>query len=85
MPTQRELRLRIEPVNGLPVNDYRIRDGRVEVRLLDASGRPFPDARSDWRLLDANDIQLHHNLGTVVSKWLDVRLFAEPFTLDKTA
>jgi hypothetical protein len=68
------MRLRIESVNGSPINDYRIRDGHVELRLLDPSGHEYPGFDSRWRMLDANDIQLHHALGTVVSKWLDERI-----------
>ncbi len=80
-----ELRLRIESVNGSPINDYRIRDGLVEVRVLDSRGRPYTDSTSNWRALDRNEIQLHHVLGTVVSQWLRVRLDSEVFELDKAA
>jgi hypothetical protein len=69
-----EMRLRIESVNGAPINDYRIRDGGVEVRSLEPSGQPYPDATSDWRVLDSSDIQAHRMLRTVVWRWLRVRL-----------
>jgi hypothetical protein len=71
------MRLRIESVNGSPVNDYRIRDGRVEVRMLDPSGREYAGPESRWRMLDANEIQLHYALGTIVSKWMERRLQLE--------
>jgi hypothetical protein len=67
-------RLRIESVKGSPVNDYRTIHGSVQLRVLDSSGRALPGDRSRWRLLDDNDIQLHHALGTVVSQWLHKRL-----------
>jgi hypothetical protein len=70
------MRLRIESVNGSPINDYRIRDGCVELRLLDPSGHEYPGYGSRWRMLNANDMQLHHALGTVVSRWLEERLGA---------
>ncbi len=67
-------RLRIESMNGSPISDYRIESGRVEVRTLDPVGRSYSCPDSDWRPLDANDIQLHRVLGTVVASWLQVRL-----------
>ena len=79
------MRLRIESVNGSPVNDYRTSHGCVQVRVLDSSGRAFPGERSNWRLLDDNDIQLHHALGTVVSHWLRKRLEDEFWALEKAA
>ncbi len=85
MTTASDLHLRIEAVNASPVNDYRIRDGHVEVRLLHASGRPYAGMSGRWRVLDANDIQLHHNLRTVVSKWLRVRGGTKTVPLDKAA
>ena len=77
------MRLRIESVNGSPANDYRIMDGKVEVRLLDSTGREFPAPTSRWRRLDDNDIQMHHALKTVVSKWLHARLESEDFVHDR--
>ena len=67
------MRLRIE-VHDSPIKDYRIQDGRVQVRVLDASGRPYPDSASEWITLDDKEIQRLHALGTVVSEWLRVRL-----------
>ncbi len=67
-------RLRIESVNGSPVNDYRIHDEHVEMRLLDSSARPLPPPLSNWRTLDGGDIEFHFELETVVSKWLQARL-----------
>ncbi len=68
------MRLRIESVNGSPINDYRIRDGHVEVRVLDVAGQAWASPLGLWRVLGEDDIQLHHALGTVVSKWLQQRL-----------
>jgi hypothetical protein len=67
------MRLRIESTRGLPVNDYRIIEGRVEFRVLDSSGQPYASRASCWRTLDENEIQIHHALDTVVSKWLRAR------------
>lgn len=79
------VRLRIESIGGSPVNEYRIRGDAVEFRVLDPKGRPYGNAGSEWRAVDDCDIQLHHALGTVVSKWLDVRRGAEDTVLDKAA
>lgn len=79
------MRLRIESVKGSPVNEYLIRDGRVAFRALDPSGHEYPGAAGRWRVLDHNDIELHHALGTVVSKWLRVRFTEHTPTLQKAA
>jgi hypothetical protein len=60
--------LRIE-IPGWPVNDYQITDRRLEFRLLDSNGRPFPDQRSTWRRLRTNELVLHFRLNTVVARW----------------
>ena len=39
-------------IEGWPVNEYQIADNRLEIRILDSNGRPFPDQRSAWRRLD---------------------------------
>ncbi len=70
-------RLRIESIRGAPVNEYRIVDGRVEFRTADVQGR--------WRVLSQRDVQLHHALDTVVSRWLRVRHPAEPAELKRAA
>lgn len=79
------MRLRIESVDGAPINDYRISDDWVEVRLLDPSGHPYPGAASNWRVLDDCDLQLHRMLGTVVWRWLQARLGTEASDLDRAA
>jgi hypothetical protein len=66
-------RLRVEPNHAPFINDYRIHDGQVEVRTLDSVGHPFDLALSDWKPLDANELQLHFALGTVVAEWLQDR------------
>lgn len=71
-----EMKLRIESVSGSPINDYRIKDGHVQVRSLSPSGSAFPENHSAWRTLDEGDIQLHHALKTVVSEWLRLRFSA---------
>jgi hypothetical protein len=59
-------RLRIESARaGSPINEYRIRDGEVELRTL------LPDftRRPEWRQLNDNELLLHENLNTAVAQW----------------
>jgi hypothetical protein len=65
-----QARLRIEPAKCSPANDYRIRDGEVEFRVIE----PASHYASNWRRLDENDVQLHRALQTVVAKWIEERL-----------
>ncbi len=60
--------LRIE-IAGWPLNDYRISDKKLEFRAFDSNGQPFPDQRSTWRRLTANELVLHFRLNTVVARW----------------
>ena len=60
--------LRIE-MAGWPVNDYRITDRRLEFRVLDCNGQPFPDQRGVWRRLTASELVLHFRFNTVVAHW----------------
>jgi len=53
--------------NGLPLNHYRIRDGKLEFRWID---RRFI---SSWRTLSSEDIVMHLMLKTSVSEWLYAR------------
>ena len=55
--------LRVE-VSDLPITEYRVSDGNLEFRLLDPSGRLYPDWRSDWRRLTPSDVALHFRYGS---------------------
>jgi hypothetical protein len=65
--------LRFE-IAGLPINEYRINDGNLQMRALDPDGRTYPDGRSNWKRLVPGDIALHFRLHTVVGKWLEDRV-----------
>ena len=80
MTRKGQIQLRIESVNGSPINDYRFHRGHIEVRSLAPSGLPFPGNDSRWRVLDDGDIKIHHALGTAVSEWLRVRFGDEGAT-----
>jgi hypothetical protein len=77
--------LRIDSVNGSPINEYRICGGKVELRTFGPAGEPYPGDSSKWRTLDEDEIELHHALETVVSVWMRVRLGVEAYELDKAA
>lgn len=68
--------LRIPSQNGSPINEYRIHDGEIEFRALNAREQTFSPMTEGWRALDAADIQLHFALDTTVAKWLVERLEA---------
>ena len=70
--------LRIPSENGSPVNEYRIKQGHVEFRSLNAQGQPFSSPAAGWRTLGVGDIQLHFSLKTAVAEWLIERLEATP-------
>ena len=68
--------LRIPSENGSPINEYRIQNGQIEFRSLDATGKPFSITKAKWRVLDVSELQLHFVLDTVVAQWLMQRLHA---------
>lgn len=68
--------LRIPSENGSPINEYRIQNGQIEFRSLDATGKPFSITKGIWRVLDISELQLHFALDTVVAQWLMQRLYA---------
>jgi hypothetical protein len=59
--------------DGLPDNQYRIRNQHVEFRSFAADGPPSTDRQ--WRVLEAGEVQLHFALHTPVADWLDKRLY----------
>lgn len=68
--------LRIPSKNGSPINEYRIQNGQIEFRSLDAMGQLFSVTEGKWRVLDISELQLHFALDTVVAQWLLQRLHA---------
>jgi hypothetical protein len=61
--------LRLEAADGRVAQEYRIRDGQIEVRQL--SG---PADDHDWCSLSAQDLSSHVMRNTVVAQWLKHRL-----------
>lgn len=65
--------LRVECGAGGPVNEYRVHEGCVELRVL----RPRTEEakqKCPWRALSADDILLHLSLDTALAHWLMQRL-----------
>jgi hypothetical protein len=69
--SSRRVHLRLEPEDGSPAKDYRIRDGEIEVRIL-AAGIHLADR--EWRRLTPEEIAYHVKNNTVVARWLEARL-----------
>jgi hypothetical protein len=62
------MHLRLESQDGRGGQEYRIYDGRVEVRSLDRSEDDF------WRRMPPDELTRHVNARTVVSEWLKKRM-----------
>jgi len=60
--------------DGLPDNQYRIRNQHVEFRSFSPDG-PASEERH-WRVLEPDEVQLHFVLHTPVADWLDKRLYS---------
>lgn len=60
--------------DGLPDNQYRIRNQHVEFRSFAADGPPSEERH--WRVLEPDEVQLHFALRTPVADWLDKRLYS---------
>jgi hypothetical protein len=56
---------------GFPTNEYRIANESVEFRSLNLDGIAFTSLKDGWRVLDADEVELHFALRTPVAAWLD--------------
>jgi hypothetical protein len=70
--------LKIASQDGAPDNEYRIQYNAVEFRSVDAKGVSNASMNSEWRILDANEIELHFVLQTPVAHWLSKNLYCMP-------
>jgi hypothetical protein len=68
------MRLRLESVDDSPSKEYRVADGRVEVRMLDPQGVSLRRAGSAWRRLTPEQLSIQVERNTVVAQWLERRL-----------
>ena len=55
---------------GFPTNEYRIANQSVEFRSLDVDGGAITSLNNGWRVLDADEVQMHFALRTPVAAWL---------------
>lgn len=60
--------------DGLPDNQYRIRNQQVEFRSFAPDALPVEGR--NWRVLEPDEVQLHFALHTPVADWLDKRLYS---------
>jgi hypothetical protein len=65
--------------HGFPVNHYRVKDGQLEFRCVDAGSRGM------WRTLSTEDVLMHLVLKTTVAEWLYVRRGLKPGVLGRAA
>src|SRR5712692_3533731 len=65
---QENVRLRLEAADGSATKEYRIDDGKVEVRSLHShSGYDPPE--SSWHRLTPQQLSTHVECNTVVAQW----------------
>lgn len=67
-------RLRVDPGNGSPAQDYRIENGHVEMRLVDFDMERGFENRPRWRQLTSEQLSWHIMGDTVVARWLQRRM-----------
>jgi len=70
---QKNVRLRLEAEDGSTSREYRVNDGKVEVRSLQ-SRRECDPRESSWHRLTPQQLSIHVERNTVVARWLEHRL-----------
>jgi len=65
--------LRLEAENGSEIEEYRVDNGKVEVRTLRSFGLSGLHEVS-WRQLTSQHLRSHVERNTVVAQWLERRL-----------
>lgn len=71
-------RLRVDRGDGSPVEDYRIEDGHVEVRILDFNSDCDVEGHHQWHRLTREQLTAHVMASTAVARWLHRRLGLHP-------
>ncbi len=66
--------LRVDPGDGSPVQDYRIENGHVEMRVLDIKMKFAPEGHCRWRRLTPPQLASHVMGNTAVAQWLQRRM-----------
>lgn len=70
--------LRIEPLNTPIVNEYRLKDGLLELRVRDRQGRYYPSRGTAWRRVTDDELDTHIALNTVVAQWMAAKIWRAP-------
>jgi hypothetical protein len=69
---------RLEAADGSGAEEYRVRDGDIEVRTVRRSGEYRASSRDesdeDWQRLTARQLTTHVQGNTVVAQWLRHRI-----------
>jgi len=68
-------KLRVDPGDGSPVEDYRIENGHVEMRVLDFG---LNSDRRQWRRLTREQLISHVMSNTLLAQWLQRRMGVHP-------
>ena len=71
--TETNVRLRLEIEDGSTGREYRVHEGKVEVRSLQSRGESHP-AEGRWHRLTSQQLSIHVERNTVVARWLEHRL-----------
>lgn len=67
--------LRIEPPDTTVFNEYRLHDGRLEIRTRDRASRYYPATGTPWRPLNDDELNSHVALNTLVAQWMSSKLW----------
>ena len=70
---QENVRLRLEAADGSATKEYRVDNGRVEVRSLQ-SYNGYAPPESSWHRLTPQELRTHVERNTAVAQWLERRL-----------
>ncbi len=64
--------LRLEALTGDPMLEYRIKNGRIEVRKLQP--KYSHDSQPEWQPMTPEQLRMHVECKSVVAEWLQHRL-----------
>jgi hypothetical protein len=70
---QHSVRLRLDAADGSATKEYRVDEGRVEVRSWQPH-RGFDAPASSWHRVTPEQLSTHVERNTVVAQWLERRL-----------
>jgi hypothetical protein len=70
---QQNVRLRLQAGDGSASEEYRVDNGRVEVRSLHSQAA-YEAPESSWHRLTPHQLSTHVERNTVVAQWLERRL-----------